>query len=451
MTRPTASSRASVSSATRTRPRPAARHLGRLTALGCLGFALCLTAAALTCAADPWPAFRGPTQDGIAGDARLPLQWDQKTNVRWRTELPGQGWSSPVIGDGVIYLSAAIPRDDDPDGDYDLSLILIDAESGETLRVTELIRQDGEEAPKIHKKNSHASPTPLLVGDRLYVHFGHQGTACVDRRGELIWVNREHTYPPVHGNGGSPVLVGDALIFTCDGASDPYVVALDAATGEEKWRTPRPVEATKKFSFATPTVIDSADGPLVIAPGSDCVLALEPQTGAIRWWVRFDGYSVVPKPVISHSRVLIATGFGPTKLLAIRTDGSGEVTESHVDWEIDRGIPKTPSLIAHEGLVYLVSDDGIALGIDGESGEVIWRNRLGGNFSASPILAGDRIYFPSEEGITTVLRTGRKFEKLAANDLEEAMLASPAVAGNALFLRTDKALYRIEEPNGGSK
>jgi len=404
-----------------------------------------LVAAISLRAADPWPAFRGPTEDGIAPAANLPLSWDRETNVTWRTELPGQGWASPVIGDGVIYLAAAIPRDDNPDGDYDLAVILVDLESGEIRRVSELIRQEGAAAAKIHKKNSHASPTPLLVGDSLFVHFGHQGTACVDRQGDVVWVNQDHVYPPVHGNGGSPVLVDDALIFTCDGSENPYVVALDAKTGKEKWRTPRPLDAPRKFSFATPTVIDSEDGPLVIAPGSDCVLALDPRDGQIRWWVRYDGYSVVPKPVLSNGRVLVATGFGPTKLLAIRTGGSGEVTESHIDWEVDRGIPKTPSVIAHDGLVYLVSDDGIALCIDGQTGEVVSRNRLGGNFSASPILVGDRLYFTSEEGVTSVIRAGREFEKLASNDLQEAILASPAVAGDALFIRTDKAIYRIEE------
>ena len=375
-----------------------------------------------------------------------PIVWDSQTNIRWRTELPGQGWSSPVIGDGVVYLSAAIPRDESPDGDYDLALIMVDAASGEVIRTAELIRQEAAKSPAIHKKNSHASPTPLLAGDRVFVHFGHQGTVCADRQGNVIWTNRDHSFPPVHGNGGSPVLVDDRLIFTCDGAEQAYVVALDATTGQEVWRTPRPVDASKKFSFATPTLIDSPDGPLVIAPGSDCVLALDPANGEIRWWVRYDGYSVVPKPIVAAGRVLVATGFGPTKLLAIRPGGSGEVTASHVDWTIDRGIPETPSLVTHQGLVYSVSDDGIGLCIDGESGEVVWRNRLGGNYSASPVLVGDRVYFCSEEGVTTVIRARREFEKMASNDLREATLASPAVADGAIFIRTAEALYRIQEP-----
>lgn len=412
---------------------------------GCIavGFSL-LATAGVTRAADPWPKFRGPCGDGIATTTTGPTTWDRNTNIAWRTELPGQGWSSPVIGDGVIYVSAAIPRSEDSGSDYDLALILINVDSGKVIRVSNLIAQEGQSAAAIHKKNSHASPTPLIDGDRVYVHFGHQGTACTDRQGDLIWVDREHSFPPVHGNGGSPILVDGKLIFTCDGSSDPYVVALDSQSGREVWRTPRPVDAPRKFSFATPSVFDSPAGPLVIAPGSDSVQALDPTTGQTQWWVRYDGYSVVPKPVLSEGRILVATGFGPTKLLAIRPGGSGEVTATHVDWEVDKGIPKTPSVLAHEGLVYLVSDDGIALCIDSKTGQTVWRNRLGGNYSASPILVGDQLYFCSEEGVTTVIRAGRQFEKIASNDLAEATLASPAAWDGALFIRTAVALYRIE-------
>lgn len=395
--------------------------------------------------ADDWPQFRGPAGDGIAAASPVPLHWDQETNIRWRTELPGQGWSSPVIGGGVVYLSAAIHRDSDAEGDYDLVLILVDQASGEILRISKLIEQDSQSSPAIHKKNSHASPTPVLLGDFVFVHFGHQGTVCTDRQGNVQWVNREHAFNPVHGNGGSPVLVGQRLIFTCDGGDEAYVLALDTQTGKEAWRSPRPVNAKQKFSFATPTVIDSAEGPLVIAPGSDCVTAIAPDSGEIRWWARYSGYSVVPKPVLCGEHVLIATGYGSTKLLAFRTGGSGDVTDTHLAWEVDRGVPKTPSVLVHEGLAYLVSDEGLALCVDGTSGEIVWRSRLGGNYSASPVLVGDRIYISSEQGVTTVFHAGREFEKLASNDLQEATLASPAVADEALFLRTEKALYRIQE------
>ena len=170
----------------------AGRKAARLLALGAL-VASVLIAGSVTCAADAWPQFRGPTADGIAAETRVPLQWDRETNIRWRTELPGQGWASPVIGEGSVYVSAAIRRNADSDDDYDLALILIDQESGEIRRVSNLIEQDSATSPAIHKKNSHASPTPLLAGEFVFVHFGHQGTACTDRQGNLVWVNRDHT------------------------------------------------------------------------------------------------------------------------------------------------------------------------------------------------------------------------------------------------------------------
>ncbi len=395
-------------------------------------------------AEDPWPEFRGPAGDGIAEVQSVALRWDRETNVRWRTELPGHGWSSPVVGGGVVYLSAAIQADQREQATLELSLLRLDAENGRLLGVYPLLQQ-AEDAPDIHKKNSHASPTPLLTPERVFVHFGHQGTVCTDRQGKILWVNRDNQYSPVHGNGGSPVLVGGVLIFTCDGAEQPYVVGLDAVSGKQLWRTDRPVEASRKFSFATPSVFKSATGSLVIAPGSDCVVALDPATGDLRWWVRYDGYSVVPKPVFSQGRVLVTTGFGPTTLLAIDPQGTGDITQTQIAWQLQRGIPKTPSLIAWDDLVFLISDDGIALCIDANSGDVVWRQRLGGNYSASPILVAGRLYFTSEEGVTTVVAATRQFQKLATNDLQEAVLASPAVADKAIFIRTETAIYRIEE------
>ncbi|QEG41162.1 outer membrane protein assembly factor BamB family protein [Roseimaritima ulvae] len=422
---------------------------------GRCSLSLPVLAAALACgsllitevagAADSWPRFRGPAGNGIAPDtpATIPLQWSPQRNVRWRCETPGSGWSSPVVGGGKVYLTAAIAADDQPD-DLNLSLIIIDAQSGRIDRVVKLLQQDGEQAPSIHKKNSHASPTPILAGDRIYAHFGHQGTVCTDLAGNVIWSQRELTFPPVHGNGGSPVLVGKHLIFTCDGSRRPYVAALNTDDGSVAWRTERPVDAVKKFSFATPTVIDVAGQTQVIAPGSDCVLALEPTSGDILWQVRYDGYSVIPKPVYANGRVFVMTGYDRASLLAIRPDGQGDVTDTHVDWIVDKGISKTPSLIATDGILLLVSDDGIAVCIDQESGEGLWKQRLGGGFSASPILVGQRLYLTNEAGLTTVLRAGRKYEKISENDLQERTLASAAVAEGAIFQRTAKALYRLQ-------
>lgn len=396
----------------------------------------------LLAAEDPWPRFRGPGGDGVAASAaNVPLEFTGQTNVAWRTELPGEGWSSPVVGGDRIYLSAAIP---DADSDaMDLVVFAIDPSTGGIAERFDVFAQPAD-SPGIHSKNSHASPTLWLEPDRIFAHFGHQGTAALSRAGDILWTNRELSFPPVHGNGGSPTLVGDLLIFTCDGAEEGYIAALDASTGKLLWRTDRPVDADRKFSFCTPTAIEVNGQTQVICPGSDCVLALDPQNGDIIWQVTYDGYSVVPKPVFADGLVFVATGFGPTAVLAIDPKGKGNVTDSNVVWRMDRGAPKTPSLLADQGLLYVTSDDGILTVVETKSGEQVYRKRIGGNYSASPILVNQRIYLTSEDGTVSVIRPGREYELLAENKLGEKTLATPAVAGDSLIIRTEKALYRFE-------
>src|SRR5262249_10226845 len=247
-------------------------------------------------------------------------------------------------------------------------------------------------APQPHRKNSHASPTPLVAGDRLYVHFGHQGTACLDLNGKVLWRNVQR-YSPVHGNGGTPVLGDGLLIFSCDGRDDPYVIALDAATGKEKWKTPRPGDAFKKFSFSTPLVIEVKGQKQVISPGSEQVNALDPKTGKILWTVKTDGYSVIPRPVYGHGLVFVGTGYDSPTLIAIRPDGSGDVTKTHVAWRMKRGAPHTPSPLLVGDELYIVSDNGTATCLEAKTGEVVWSERLAGPHSASPLFAGGKIYF----------------------------------------------------------
>lgn len=399
-------------------------------------------------AAEDWPIFRGPQGDGVV-DQALPTEWSANKNVAWRTEIPGEGWSSPVTAGDRIYLTAAIPtvesNDNQEKQEYMLSLIIIDAVSGRLLKTISILEQAGERSARIHRKNSHASPTPVIDGDKIYVHFGYQGTACLTLAGEVLWKNRQLYFKPTHGNGGSPVLVSGNLIFTCDGDAEPKIVALNASNGQLAWSTPRPVSAKKTFSFCTPTVIN-VDGQLqVIAPGSDCVLALDPETGKTLWDVRYVGYSVVPKPIYHRGLVFISTSFDSSKMLAIRPTGRGVVTDTHVEWQLDRNVPKTPSMLAHQGLVYSISDDGIATCVEAETGDLVYRKRIGGNYSSSPLLAGGKLYFTSEDGVTTVISAGEEFEELAANALKERTLASLGVIDDSILLRTATALYRIQE------
>lgn len=395
-----------------------------------------------------WPQFLGPDGSGVV-ERSLPTEWSPDSHIAWRTELPGRGWSSPVTAGDRILVTTAIPTSDqvqdDAGGDHTLAMLVVDANSGALLREVAVMEQNSERPPKMHSKNSHASPTPIVDGDRVFVHFGYQGTACLTTEGEVIWINRDLYFRPTHGNGGSPVLVGNRLIFTCDGDQEPKVVALDADTGQLVWQANRPVQAKKTFSFCTPSVVTVSGKPQVIAPGSDNVLSLDPETGETIWELRYQGYSVVPKPVWTSGLVVLSTGFDSAKMLAIRPTGRGLVTDTHLEWELDRNIPKTPSLIAHQGLIYSISDDGIALCVEAETGEVVYRKRIGGNFSASPLVAGDHLYFTSEEGVTTVIRLGREFEQVAENDLQERTLASLAAWQNSILLRTDDALYRIAD------
>jgi outer membrane protein assembly factor BamB len=295
----------------------------------------------------------------------------------------------------------------------------------------------------MHGKNSHASPTPIIANEKIYVHFGYQGTACLSLDGDIEWVNRDLYFPPTHGNGGSPVLVEEMLIFTCDGGEDPKVVALDRATGQLAWEVARKADAKKTFSFCTPSVISVKGQTLVITPGSDKVMAIDPRTGEVVWSFRYTGYSVVPKPIYIDGLVVISTGFDEAKMLAINPVGVGDITETNLVWELDRNVPKTPSMIAHNGLIYSISDDGIALCVQANSGEVQYRKRIGGNYSASPILAGGNLYFTSEQGRTTVIREGADFEIISECDLEERTLATMALWKNSFLFRTDNALYHI--------
>jgi outer membrane protein assembly factor BamB len=393
-----------------------------------------------------WPQFRGPGGDGHAAAGKLPTTWNETTNVAWKTAIPGKGWSSPVLHRGRLYLTTAVPLDPGSASAGELSLraVCIDAANGNLIWTNKVFTQ-GTGAPKIHTKNSHASPTPLVDGDRLYVHFGHQGTACLDLEGQLLWQSTAHPYQPVHGNGGSPVLALGLLIFSCDGAEKPFVVALDAATGKQDWRFDRSSDAVKKFSFSTSAVIDVGGQKQLITPGSGVVNALDPATGREIWRVRHDGYSVIPKPVFGHGLVIVCTGYDAPTVIAIRPDGRGDVTDTHVAWTAKRGAPHAPSPLLVGDELYLVSDRGVATCLDAKTGREHWQERIGGNNSASPVFADGKIYIQSEEGPAIVISPGKTFRKLSNTGFKERTLASYAVGDGALFVRTEKHLYRVQQ------
>lgn len=394
-------------------------------------------------AREDWPEFRGPTRDGHAASTKLPVRWSANQNVVWKQALPGVGWSSPIVWRGVVYLTTAMM--DDAGNPTSLNVMTVDLASGQPGWAREVF--PAASLPGKHSKNSHASPTPIAEEDRVYAHFGHLGTAALDLTGKVIWRQTGVTYSPVHGNGGSPVIVDDKLIFNCDGGSDPFIIALDKHSGEVVWRAPRETDARNKFSFSTPLLIQVEGRPQLITPGSGVVSALDPLDGREIWRARYgEGFSVVPRPVYGHGLIFIGTGYERAWAYAVRVDGLGDVTDTHIAWKTSRSAPNTPSMLLVGDELFYVSDSGVASCVDARTGRLHWNERLGGDFSASPLHANGRIYFTNERGRTIVVKASTTFEKLAENDLGERTLASLGVSGPSILIRTEENLYRLQEP-----
>jgi outer membrane protein assembly factor BamB len=393
--------------------------------------------------AEDWPQFRGPTGQGHATERGLPLEWSESKNIVWKTPVPGLGWSSPVVAAGRVWLTTVV-ESKERRGRVSASLraLAFDVATGREVVNVEVFRLD--DAGYVNPKNSRASPTPIVDGERVYVHFGADGTAALTTSGEILWTTHLR-YESQHGNGGSPTLYRDLLIVNCDGnGGEAYVIALDTATGKTRWKTPRRRPADQAYS--TPLVITTGDRDQLVSVGAYRAAAYEPLTGQEIWRVSYgDGFSNVPRPVFGQGLVFIATGFQTPTLIAVRPDGKGDVTRTHLAWTISRGAPYTPSPLLVGNDLYYVSDTGVLSLADATSGQVIWQQRLGGNYSASPVLADGRIYFQSEEGLTTVIAPGREFRRLAVNRLDGATLASIAVSNGSLFMRSDSHLYRITE------
>ena len=392
--------------------------------------------------ASDWPEFRGPTGQGLSDAKAVPVHWSGDSNIVWKVTVPGHGWSSPILVKGRLYLTTAV---NEPGGELTLHALCLEAGSGRTLWDREVFRHAPAGLAGIHSKNGQASPTPIFRDGRLYVHFGHLGTAALKADGEVLWRQRDLKYTPVHGNGGSPALVGDLLIVSMDGASDPAVVALSSKDGKVRWRTPRNTKAKKTFSFCTPLVIEVEGKTQVILPGSGFVAGYAPATGEELWRASFgEGYSIIPRPVYAHDLLFIGTGYDRPSVYAVRPAGAkGDVTDSAVAWQIAKSAPNTPSTICVGDELYFVSDAGVATCVDARTGKIHWSERLGGDFSASPVYADGRLYFQNETGIGYVVKPGQTFELLAKNELGDRTLASYAVSDGALYIRGAEMLYRI--------
>ncbi len=433
--------------------------------------ALSLIGNALTLSAEDWPEFRGPTGDGIATAENIPDKIDENTNLVWKTNLPGRGWSSPVFDGSYIWVTAAeeiFPGEEErikileaqgTDAKkfkmlqvakkIELSAIQIDFESGEVLKTLPLITIDNPQT--IHALNSFASPTPVLKDGKLYAHFGAFGTFCIDTAsGKVDWerkIELEHGVGP----GSSPVAYADKLILICDGVDRQFVTALETKTGETAWLTDRPgmraAKGDQKKSYNTPVLVESGGNPQIICMGAQWLVSYAPETGEEIW--RLDhgaGFSVVPRPVYSrkHKLLYVSTGFGKPVLIAVKVDGKGDITGSDkIAWSESKRIPARPSPLLVGDELYVIADGGITTCFNAATGETYWNDRIDGNYSASPLFADGKIFVASQEGVVTVFKPGTTYSPLSKSEMGESIMASPVAVNEALLIRSEKALYRF--------
>ena len=437
----------------------------RLTILLLTFMAVSLIASS-NCDAQQWGRFRGPHGNGVV-DCPIPTNWSETKNITWQAQVPGRGHSSPLIGDGKVWLTTGITtaltaeqkteklsKLKDPNGlelvgKLSQRVIAYDFQRGRVLHDIELFQTDSPEP--IHLTNTYASPTPVLHSGRLYAHFGTYGTACIDAStGKILWRFNDLKVDHQNGPGSSPIVWEDLLIIHFDGTDRQCIVALKLEDGTLAWRTDRsgemhPTPELQK-AYCTPTVVKSERGWELISPAANWVYGYNPRDGSELWKAHYGelGFSTVPCPVVGHGMAFICTSFMKSRLLAVRYGGQGDVTDSHIVWKSDSNISQKPSLALVNDSIYVISDAGILTCLDAMTGEEIYRQRIGGKYAASPLIVGDLIYFFSQEGKTTIVQAGKEYKEIAVNELDGAINASPAAADNVLLIRSDTHLYRID-------
>jgi outer membrane protein assembly factor BamB len=389
---------------------------------------------ALALAAPPaenWPAFRGPRGDGTAAGNPV-SQWSEAQHVRWKVPVHGKGWSSPVVWGDQVWVTTAADRG------TDFHAICFDRNTGKVVHDRKLFSQPPP--ADIRQFNTYASCTPAVEAGRLYAHFGSFGTACLDTAtGDTLWLRQDLPCDHWRGPASSVCLWQDRLFLLYDGHDRQYVACLDKATGATRWKTdrqlPYPSDGDLKKGFATAAVLDVGGSPQVVAPAAMGTVAYHPDTGAELWKVVTGGMNEASRPLLANGLILVTTGH-TNGLWAVKPGGE-------VAWKLTKIAPSRPSPVVSGDHVYLVNDTGTALCLDAKTGAVVWKETLGSKFSASPVLAAGRLYFFGEDGRGFVLPASPEFSPPTVSKLDGGVRASPAVAGDDLFVRTYTHLYRI--------
>jgi len=423
---------------------------------------LALTVSGFT-QAENWPEWRGESGQGLSAARGLPETWSETSGVAWKTELPGRGHSTPVIWGEQIWMTTAVEkaasaaeaerRLKSNTGDQPVTVLesvslralCVDKTTGKLLHDVELLNV--KEPQWVHQLNSYASPSPIIEEGRLYAHFGSFGTACLDTTTQqVLWQNQEVQIMHENGPGSTPVLWEDLLIIHFDGSDQQFIAAFNKKDGKLVWKTKRTGELREnpqqRKAYGTPLVVDMQGKPVVVSPAADWVYGYEPATGKELWKLPYGelGFSMSVRPVADAERVYFSTCFGKSQVMALRYAG---VETPEIAWRNNRNAPKMCSPVVTGDLLFYVDDGGIVSCVDALTGESYYRERLGGKFSASPILADHKLYFASREGVVTVIPATKEFKILSQNTLDGGIMASPVAVDGALYLRTDKALYRI--------
>jgi outer membrane protein assembly factor BamB len=397
----------------------------------------------LSLAGEQWPQFRGPQGNGHSSAKGLPTRWSETENIQWQTPIHGLGWSSPVVWNDQIWVTTA-----PPDG-KEAFAVCLDAGTGKVVRDIKVFDVPQPQSLGV-ERNSYASPTPVIEEGRIYVHFGAHGTACLDTKtGEKIWSRQDLKCNHHRGPASSPILWEDLLILTFDGFDLQYVAALNKQTGEDVWRTDRKLnygtdngDAMKAYSTPQIALVDGK--PQLISPAAGWTAAYDPRTGQEIWRVKTGGMNASCRPVVEGDRAFIVAPDGGIQLFAMKLGGAGDVTASHLQWKLTKGSLKYSSPVLVDDLLYMASE-GVISCIDSQTARTVWQERLGGTYMASPLYGDGKLYFFNEDGKTFVVAPGRKFKLLATNELPGGFMASAAVHGKALILRTKDAVWRVEE------
>lgn len=420
-----------------------------------------------------WPQWRGPSGLGLSTESGLPVTWSAGENLAWSAPLAGLGSSSPIVWNDRVFVTSQVGVAPRRGGSHptlardDAALVarerVMGGQSGTPpaaagpieLVVESFNRADGRRLwehrlqaegpfPDLHEKHNLATPTPVTDGRYVYVWFGTGQVAALDWNGARVWMRhlgKEYSPFDVNwGHGSSPVLYKDLLILLCDHQSSSYLLALDARTGRQRWKTDR---GAGRVSFSTPLVVPGAAGDELVVNSSERIDVYDPATGRLVWYADAPRQTPVPSAVYHDGVIYMTRGYRNSPYLAIRAGGRGDVSASHVLWRAPGGGSYVPSLLYYDGLLYLTNDVGILTCADAKTGARVWQTRLDGVFFASPVGADGKVYFVSETGETIVVRAGRTPEILARNDLGERLVASPAISGGRIFLRSDGRLFAI--------